>query len=163
MTTAATALPVRLAPIAAAATVPLRHAVLRPMQTPADCVYPLDEAPGTHHAGAWLDDRLVGVASVFDEAEDGAGGRGEWRLRGMAVDPDFRGRHVGASLLHAVIAHCALQQEGGLLWCNGRTEVEPFYRRFGFVRMGAPFDLPPLGPHVVLHRPLGPGDRVYRM
>lgn len=163
MTVAAPPLPVRLAPIAAADTVPLRHAVLRPMQTPADCVYALDAAPATYHAGAWLGDRLVGVASVFNEAEDGRTGGADWRIRGMAVEPACRGRHVGAALLHAVIAHCASQQDGGLLWCNGRTEVEPFYRRFGFVRIGAPFDLPPLGPHVVLHRPLGPGDRVYRM
>lgn len=153
----------RLAPIAAAETIPLRHAVLRPMQEPEDCRYPLDEAPGTYHAGAWAEAALIGVASVFNEGEDGATGGTDWRIRGMAVAPDWRGRGVGEALLHAVIAHCALQQDGGLLWCNGRVGVESFYRRFGFVRDGEVFDLPPLGPHIRLHRPLGPMDRVYRM
>lgn len=156
-------IPFRLAPVTAAATVPLRHAVLRPMQAEADCIYDQDATAGAYHAGAFVEDRLIGVASVFPESEDGRLHAGDWRIRGMAVAERFRGHRIGAALLHAVVAHCALQQDGGLLWCNARVPAESFYRRFGFVRGGDPFDQPPLGPCVRMHRPLGPGDRVYRM
>lgn len=153
----------RLSPIAAADTIPLRHAVLRPMQPLEACRYPGDDAPTTYHAGAWAEGDLIGVASVFRESEDGTTDGPDWRIRGMAVEAPWRGRGVGGALLRAVIAHCALQQDGGLLWCNARTAVEPFYRRYGFVRDGQEFDLPPLGPHVRLHRPLGMMDRARRM
>ncbi|WP_404382608.1 GNAT family N-acetyltransferase [Caenispirillum salinarum] len=153
----------RLAPITARDTIPLRHAVLRPMQPLEACHYAGDAAATTYHAGAWAEGDLIGVASVFREAEDGSTDGPDWRIRGMAVEAPWRGQGVGAALLRAVIAHCALQQDGGLLWCNARTAVEPFYRRFGFVREGQEFDLPPLGPHIRLHRPLGMMDRALRM
>jgi predicted GNAT family N-acyltransferase len=133
------------------------------MQPLEDCHYDGDDAPSTYHAGAWAEGDLIGVASVYRETEDGGTDGPDWRIRGMVVETPWRGRGVGGALLRAVIAHCALQQDGGLLWCNARTAVEPFYRHFGFVREGSEFDLPPLGPHIRLHRPLGMMDRARRM
>ena len=57
--------------IDAADTRPLRHAILRPNQPFEATVYPLDDEPTSGHLGVFLGDRLVGVASVFNEAHPG--------------------------------------------------------------------------------------------
>lgn len=146
-------------PISAADCRDLRHRVLRPNQPPEACVYPLDEAPGTLHLG-YRDDggAIIGIASVFHEAPPESEARNAWRIRGMAVDPVCQGRGIGAALLKGLIDYATAQQDSGgppgLLWCNGRTTVEPFYLAQGFQRVGDVFDLPPIGPHVVLERSL---------
>ncbi len=146
-------------PISAADCLDLRHRVLRPNQPVAACVYPLDEAPGTLHLG-YRDDSgsILGIASVFHEAPADRKVDNAWRIRGMAVDPTKQGQGIGAALLAGLIDYATAQQQGGiegLLWCNGRTTVEPFYVAQGFQRIGDVFDLPPIGPHVVLERRFG--------
>lgn len=148
--------------IPAAGCLDLRHRVLRPNQPPAACVYPLDEAPGTLHLG-YRDENgaIVGIASVFREPPPESEAQNAWRIRGMAVDPQNQGRGIGAALLRGLIAYAQAQQKAndppGLLWCNGRTTVEPFYLAQGFTRVGDVFDLPPIGPHVLLERVLTAG------
>lgn len=146
-------------PISAADCLDLRHRVLRPNQPLEACAYPLDEAPGTLHLG-YRDDSggIIGIASVFHEAPPDTSGKNAWRIRGMAVDPERQGHGIGAALLKGLIDYATARQDpdkpAGLLWCNGRTSVEPFYLAQGFNRVGDVFDLPPIGPHVVLERSL---------
>ena len=147
-----------VAPISGADSLDLRHRVLRPNQPFDACVYPRDEAPKTLHLG-FRDDtgRIIGIASVFHEAPPDSHDPDAWRIRGMAVEPSQRGRGIGAALLQGLIDYTTAQQRNGaegLLWCNGRTSVEPFYLSQGFRRVGDVFDLPPIGPHVVLQRSL---------
>ena len=149
-------------PISAAGCLDLRHRVLRPNQPLAACAYPLDEAPGTLHLGYRDEDgTIIGIASVFCEAPPDSDARNAWRIRGMAVDPQSQGRGIGGALLKGLIDYAETQQEAndppGLLWCNGRTTVEPFYLAQGFTRVGGVFNLPPIGPHVVLERRLAAG------
>ncbi len=146
-------------PIAAEDCLDLRHRVLRPNQPLSACAYPLDKAPGTLHLG-WRGEagRILGIASVFKEAPPEREATNAWRIRGMAVQPDCQGQGIGAALLKGLISYATAQQDPaeppGLLWCNGRTTVEPFYLAQGFSRIGEVFDLPPIGPHVVLERAL---------
>lgn len=137
----------------------LRHRVLRPNQSREDCAYPLDAAADTLHVGAFDGGALVGVGSIFREPPAGHRDAGAWRIRGMAVEPAARGRGVGARILRALLRHAASAQDGGFVWCNGRIAVEPFYLRQGFHRVGDVFDLPPLGPHVLMRRALAARDR----
>lgn len=145
-------------PVSATDCMDLRHRVLRPNQPLGACVYPRDEAPRTLHLGYRDGDgRIIGIASVFREAPPGSDAPCAWRIRGMAVDPAQQGRGIGAALLEGLITYATAQQHDGaegLLWCNGRTSVEPFYLAQGFRRVGEVFDLPPIGPHVVLERRL---------
>lgn len=145
--------------IPAGKTYALRHRILRPNQALTDCAYPLDHATGTFHAGLFVEGRLTGVGSVFREAEDGATDTTAWRIRGMAVDEAAQGRGYGGRILQALLRHAAAFQDEGIVWCNGRTRVESFYVRHGFRRVGDVFDLPPIGPHVLLRRPLTKADR----
>lgn len=146
-------------PVEAAAVLPLRQAVLRPMQTVAECVYPTDDDPRTLHLGAFGNGELVAVASFAPEPSPGLAGPSavgparHFRLRGMAVAPEWQGRRVGAHLLNAA---CVLLEaaDAELLWCNARISACGFYERQGWQQHGAEFEVPPVGPHVVMWRRL---------
>jgi predicted GNAT family N-acyltransferase len=137
-----------LRPITAAETRPLRQRVLRPHQALAELVYPGDDAPDTVHLGAFADDTLVGIATLLHQHEPG-----EWRLRGMATAPEVRGRGQGVLLLEACLAH-ARAHGGTRFWCHARTPVVGFYQRHGLACEGSGFDVPGIGPHILMSRRL---------
>lgn len=134
---------------------PLRRAVLRPHQRPEELVYPDDDGPDTLHTAGYLDGLLVATASVYREPPPGGPDTNGWRLRGMAVLPEYRGKGYGAQLLEACIAH-ALERGGTQMWCNARSTAAGFYRALGFEAKGEEFDLPGIGAHYLMWRPLGP-------
>lgn len=140
-----------LKPVSAAATRPLRQKVLRPHQRPEEIVMPGDDGPQALHAGVFADGALVAVGSVFPDpqAPDAA-----WRVRGMATDPDWQGRGAGRQVLGALLAH-AWTNGGARVWCNARTTAAGFYLKAGLAQVGDVFELPNIGPHVVMeiHRP----------
>jgi GNAT superfamily N-acetyltransferase len=138
-------------PIAASDTRWLRHLVLRPHQPPEALVYPGDDDPAGFHAGAFLGERLVGVATVAPEDCPAAPGARGWRLRGMATLHEVRRRGYGAALIAACVAH--VRDNGGdVLWCHGRTSALSFYRSLSFERHGDEFEVPYTGPHYLLLR-----------
>ncbi|WP_407761234.1 GNAT family N-acetyltransferase [Archangium sp.] len=145
--------PYELRPIPAAETRYLRHVVLRPHQRPEELVYPGDDAPDTVHFGLYVGGKQYGVASLYRESQPASRATTEWRLRGMAVLAPDQGRGFGAALLQACIDHAA-RQGGSRLWCNARTTAAGFYRRLGFAVEGSEFELPGIGPHYVMWRPL---------
>lgn len=124
----------------------LRRRVLRPHQDPSASIYPDDDAPDTFHAGAFHGDELVGVASMYCEALEGFPAGTGWRIRGMATEPDRRGRGAGRALVEAC-AERARAARGTHLWCNARTSAAPFYAKCGFEIAGEPFPIEGIGPH----------------
>lgn len=116
---------------------PLRHAVLRPGRPVSYSVYGEDDS--AVHIGAWDDGTLVGCATVFPDPWPGPPAEpAAWRLRGMAVDPDWQGRGVGAQVLTASI-DAARAAGAPLLWANGRSAALAFYQRHGFRSVGQEF------------------------
>jgi GNAT superfamily N-acetyltransferase len=153
----------RIVTIPATATRPLRQVVLRPHQAAEELVFPGDDATDTRHFGAFINEKLVGVASVYREAPPQAllaelrpiVAANAWRLRGMATLPAVQGQGLGRALLEACIAYVA-SQGGELLWCNARTPAAGFYLKLGFVTHGDEFEIPDIGPHYVMWRRLSP-------
>jgi predicted GNAT family N-acyltransferase len=129
---------------------PLRQRVLRPHQTVAEQVFAGDDDPRAAHFAAYDDDGVViGIASMTPE-----GGPGAFRVRGMATDPERgRGTGAGGALLMACLDH-ARAAGATRVWCNARTPARGFYERHGFVAQGEEFELPDIGPHLVMSRPL---------
>ena len=135
--------------ISASQTRPVRQQVLRPHQPPEACIYEADDDPRSAHFGAVVDGLLVGVASIYRLREDGEHDPFVWRLRGMATLEDVRGQGYGVALLEACIRHA--RRAGGMrLWCNARTTVAGFYGAFGFQQKGEEFELPGIGPHLMM-------------
>lgn len=146
-------------PVTPAETRPLRQLVLRPGQPTESSFYPGDDHPLTVHLGAFLQDQLVGIASLYAERRDTGKAQGPgWRLRGMASAPEVRGRGVGRALLQASVEHVA-RRGGGELWCNARMPAVPFYAASGFEVVSEQFDIPDIGPHVVMRRMVSGNSR----
>ncbi len=126
---------------------PLRQQVLRPQLTVADVVWKCDDDPSAAHFAAVHKGEIIGVASVSIEPrpEDPPA---TWRLRGMATDPAWQRKGVGAQVMAACIVHIK-EQGGARLWCNGRTKVFGFYRNFGFKTVGEEY-VTVSGPHYVM-------------
>ena len=129
--------------------VDLRHKILRPHQTRQDCIYAGDDNPGAAHFGVFDDARLVGIASVYPEKETGEVSSTAWRLRGMAIDSDLRGKGVGRQLVGCFTDY--IREQGGIyIWCNARTVAYGFYEKLGFIKIGDEFDIPGIGVHSVM-------------
>ena len=132
---------------------PFRQRLLRPGIPPRAVLRPEDALPGARHFGAFLGGALVGAASVHPEPLAPEGPAGGWRLRGMVVAPEHRGRGVGARVLDACARHAA-SAGASYLWCSARLAACPFYRRHGFAEVGEVYHDPGTGPHVRMVRAL---------
>lgn len=138
-------------------TLPLRSDVLRPNQPIRESIYPGDDEATTQHWGAFVQNELVAIASLYPEplpasaAYLAPANTQCWRLRGMAVSPQFQGQGYGRQLLEYCL--CAVAERGGkVLWCNARSPAVGFYRGAGLETAGGEFIIPGIGPHFVMWR-----------
>jgi SAM-dependent methyltransferase/GNAT superfamily N-acetyltransferase len=132
---------------------PLREEVLRPGQTPEQLAYPSDDAPETLHLAVRRAGSIVGVGSVMQDAHPSDPLPGDWRIRGMATTERVRGQGVGAALLGRLLAH-VLGRGGRRVWCNARMGARTLYERAGFIVEGELFEIPEIGEHYLMSKPL---------
>jgi ribosomal protein S18 acetylase RimI-like enzyme len=135
---------IRVAAVPAELTRPLRKAVLRPHESLEELA--AHEQPGAHAVGAFESERLIAVGFVGPDGEPD-----EWRVRGMATEPEARGRGAGSAVLDALIEHAAAQG-ATRIWCNARIPAVSLYARAGFEVESEEFEIPGIGPHVVMAR-----------
>jgi predicted GNAT family N-acyltransferase len=136
-------------PINAEETTHLRQLTLRQHQKAEELIYPGDYDKDTVHFGAFVNNELTGIASIYRESMKGKNEPDSWRLRGMATVAEVRGKGYGKELMNICIEHIK-NQGGKMLWCNARIEAEKFYEKFGMRREGEIFHPENLGPHVVM-------------
>jgi GNAT superfamily N-acetyltransferase len=127
--------------------VDLRHKVLRAGLPREEGIFKEDDWPTTLHAGAFAGERNVGCATMMREAYKG---QPAYRLRGMAVDPDFHRHGIGRRLLDLLETRVRETEHTSLLWCNARTPAVPFYKSMGWKVVSEEFDIPTAGPHFVM-------------
>jgi GNAT superfamily N-acetyltransferase len=100
----------------------LRQKVLYPAQKLYEME--LDEDREGIHFGAFTNDKLVAVVSLFNK-------NGDFQFRKLAVDPDYQGKGIGNALL-AYITDFATTAGGHRIWCNARSTATGFYSKNGF-------------------------------
>ena len=128
-------------------TVELRQRVLRPHETQAE-VAAQSAVPGSLAVAVIDEGRVVScVLAQPEPCPDLPDLAAAWRLRGMATDPDHRGRGLGAAVLDRVLGEVARRGADGV-WCNARTPARSLYERGGFQAVGEPWDDADIGPHV---------------
>jgi GNAT superfamily N-acetyltransferase len=136
---------------------PLRLRVLRTGMEPSSVVYPGDDDPATrHYAVRDASGRVIGAITA--RPEDRMAGQEPiltpgHRVRGIAVDEPFRRNGVGRAILERVLADLA-GSPAKELWANVREPAIPFASALGLVAVSEPFEMPGLGSHVVMARPL---------
>ncbi|MFN8674007.1 MAG: GNAT family N-acetyltransferase [Candidatus Sericytochromatia bacterium] len=124
----------------------LRKKLLRPNLSYEKLVYFGDELLNTFHVGAFYKDNLIGIASICKENKPNDNTPDSWRLRGMAVEPDFRRNKIGHRLLQKCIDH-VLSQKGKHIWFNARLVAIDFYKTLGFEITSDIFEIEDIGPH----------------
>jgi predicted GNAT family N-acyltransferase len=103
-----------------------------------------------------LNAQLIGVGSILPDPREDASQPTSWRIRGMAVREDMRGSGMGGTILQALIDHASAQSLPAEIWCHARANARSFYVRFGFVLESDLFDVPHLGPYVLMIKTLLP-------
>ncbi len=112
------------------------------------------EPAGAFAAGVFSGEELVAVGLIGAEGEPGA-----WRVRGMATAPQARGRGAGTAVLAALLEHAAAHG-ARRVWCNVRIGARSLYERAGFRATSDVFELPEIGPHLVMELTLGDVEAV---
>jgi len=130
----------------------IRKAVLRPDQPAKFTIYPNDDASGTLHVGAFIDGQLVGITTVSRESPPGEQKPDAWRMRGVAVIGNARGKGIGRMMAQACLDH-VIRNNGKFVWANGRTTALKFYGALGFQVRGDEF-VTDTGPHYLVWRSL---------
>lgn len=83
------------------------------------------------HFGAFKDNKLVGIISLFQNGVD-------FQFRKLAIDPSAQKMGIGNSLLQWVINY-ARENGGNRIWCNARDTAFGFYLKSGFTFTGQAF------------------------
>lgn len=130
---------------------PLRHKVLWPhIDLLKNCIIEIDEREDAIHLGAWIDDRLVGICSLFQMSTTKLPDDRQYRLRAMATDPEIRGSGAGAAIVkYALQLTRTMGYE--VLWCDAREVALGFYERMGFVRIDEWYEVRNIGPHQLMY------------
>ena len=107
----------------------LRQQVLYPAQKLYEMELAEDE--GGWHFGAFKDDALVGVVSLFSVDDI-------FQFRKLAIADAVQKMGIGSSLL-SYITGFSKSEGAEMLWCNARTTAINFYLKAGFVQTGNVF------------------------
>lgn len=112
-----------------------------------------DNLKSTKHIGAFIDSKCIGILSLFLAKTDQLPSLSQYQLRGMAVDPDYRGQDVGRKLVTFSEKELkAMKVE--MLWCNAREIAVDFYKKLDFKIISEPFHIPDVGPHCMMYKKL---------
>lgn len=88
----------------------------------------MDEDKNGIHFGAFADNKLIAVVSLFQQGTD-------FQFRKFAVQRDYQGKGAGRTLLQ-YITDFAKTEGGTRIWCNARDSAVNFYARYGFSSTG---------------------------
>lgn len=91
----------------------------------------LDEDQQGIHFGAFTDDKLVGVVSLFQTNTS-------FQFRKLAVSTEYQKKGIGNALLQRV-EEFAGSEGGTVIWCNARVSAIGFYMKAGYVHTGKLF------------------------
>jgi len=107
----------------------LRQEVLYPAQKLYEME--LDEDQEGIHFGAFTDDKLVGVISLFQTETS-------FQFRKLAISTEYQKKGIGNALLQRV-EEFAESEGGTVIWCNARVSAIGFYMKAGYTHTGKLF------------------------
>jgi predicted GNAT family N-acyltransferase len=117
---------------------PIRHKMLRPNGTLEDCIFQGDSDELTFHLGAFVDKKLVSVASFYFEKNER-----------FSDTYQYQGQGLSSALLRTAFP-VIKQNQCTLLWCNAREKAMGFYKTVGFSENGDFFSIPHIGKHILM-------------
>src|SRR5690625_4761416 len=131
----------------------IRYKVLRPNQSIESIKYESDVFRNSFHLGAYVDTKLISVASFLKERHSSFDEINQYRLNGMATLNEYRGKGAGSTLL--IEGEKILKKRHArLLWCNAKFPVSNYYTGFGLREHGEVFVIDSIGPHKLMYKKL---------
>lgn len=137
--------------IAAAETYSVRLPVLRKGKPIESCRFDGDDLETTQHFGLYLDQKLVGIISLFKKNTPPFSEKHQCQIRGMAVLENHREKDYGKALIIHSEQVCK-NQGVDLIWFNARMEAIGFYEKMGYQKEGTPFEIPDVGEHIMMYK-----------
>ena len=137
--------------INASDTYEIRNQMLRPGLPIESCHFDGDDDEQTFHLGAFVENKLVSVASFFFEKNSTFEDPYQYRLRGMATLPDYQKQGLSRELLKMAFP-IVKQNMCSLLWCNAREVATGFYQTVGFEKIDNQFEIEGIGPHFLMYK-----------
>jgi GNAT superfamily N-acetyltransferase len=142
---------VKVVRIEATDTIQIRQMILYPNGSIDECHYKGDDDENTFHLGAFVDSKLVSVASFFYQKHPDLPGENHYRLRGMATLPEFQKQGFSSALLKTAFP-IIKQNFCNYLWCHARLSAAGYYEKVGFKRMSESFEVPTTGTHILMSK-----------
>lgn len=134
-------------------TYPVRQVILRPGRSLETCFFQGDELETTIHFGLFMEDKLVGIISLFKNNSPFFSQENQYQIRGMAVLEEYQKYGFGKQL----VAHSEEFLKSmpiKLIWFNAREVAVNFYKKSGYQVIGDVFEIPDVGPHYVMWKTL---------
>ncbi len=129
----------------------LRNQVLRPGLPVETCHFEGDGEEQTFHLGAFVEGKLVSIASFYYRKNDNFEEENQFQLRGMATLEEFRKQGLSRELLNFAFP-IIKQNFCDRVWCNARTSAKGFYETMDFESLGETFEIEGVGPHILMSR-----------
>lgn len=135
-------------------TYPVRHEILRPGRPLKEVQFEGDFEPTSFHLGAFVKEKLVGIATYVKNNHKDFPDKGQYQLRGMAVLPEARKMHLGQRILLAGETNLKEQKHIDFVWFNARETAVDFYRKNKYLTYGDYFEIPNVCTHIVMYKHL---------
>jgi GNAT superfamily N-acetyltransferase len=132
-------------------TFPVRSAVLRQGKPIETCSFLGDDAVGTTHFGLYIENNIIGVASVFTSNNENFDIKNQLQLRGMAILKEYQNMGFGKLLIEEIFNFIESTQVE-LLWFNARETAVSFYEKLGYIKKGNSFEIPEIGTHFLMYK-----------
>ncbi len=129
----------------------VRQPVLRPGKALKSCEFEGDNLETTNHFGLFIDEKLIGIVSVFYNKNATFISPNQFQIRGMAILPKFQKQGFGQKLVN----HCEeyiQDQKGTLIWFNARENAVSFYEKLHYKKIGDPFLIADIGLHYLMKK-----------
>ncbi|MEC4003113.1 GNAT family N-acetyltransferase [Flavobacterium sp. SUN052] len=140
--------------ISSETTVIVRNPVLREGKPIESCRFDGDDLETTSHFGLFINEKLIGVVSVFKSRNLNFKAENQFQIRGMAVLKEHQKKGYGELL----VKHCeryAIEEKSDLIWFNARETAVLFYEKLGYNKVGNPFSIADIGIHYVMKKEIG--------
>ena len=132
-------------------TFPVRSSGLRQGKPIETCSFLGDETVGTTHFGLYIENNIIGVASVFTSNNENFDIKNQFQLRGMAILEEYQSTGFGKLLIEEIFNFIESTQVE-LLWFNARESAVPFYEKLGCTKKDPSFEIPEIGPHFLMYK-----------
>ena len=129
----------------------VRQEVLRKGKPLETCHFEGDDEKTTKHFGIELNEKIIGIVSVYQVNSQLFFDENQFQIRGMAVLEAHQQKGYGALLIERAEKYC-FEKNASVIWFNAREKAVPFYEKNGYQTKGNSFEIPEVGTHFIMFK-----------